>query len=111
MDSKKCGHVADCTPDGQEGLLRGLSERYDLMVVDRMLPTIDGLRIVKKNRGAGVNIPVFALTARARLDDRVEGLESGGDDYLVKPFVFPPYQWRGSMRLRVVPRLPQARRD
>ena len=85
---QKAGHVADCARDGQEGLLRGVSQRYDLIVADRMLPTIDGLRIVKGLRGAGVNVPVLFLTALGEIEDRVEGLESGGDDYLVKPFAF-----------------------
>ena len=100
---QKGGHVADCTRDGQEGLLRGLSERYDLIVVDRMLPTIDGLRIVKSLRGAGVNVPVLFLTALGEIDDRVEGLESGGDDYLVKPFAFSELM----ARLNALARRPQ----
>ena len=85
---QKGGHVADCARDGQEGLLRGLSERYDIIVVDRMLPTIDGVRVVKTLRSAGVDAPVLFLTALAGIDDRVGGLESGGDDYLTKPFAF-----------------------
>jgi two-component system, OmpR family, response regulator len=85
---RKVGHVADCTGDGQEGLLRALSERYDIIVVDRMLPTIDGIRVVKTLRSAGVDAPVLFLTALAGIDDRVGGLESGGDDYLTKPFAF-----------------------
>ena len=85
---RKVGHVADCTGDGQEGLLRALSERYDIIVVDRMLPTIDGVRVVKTLRSAGVDAPVLFLTALAGIDDRVGGLESGGDDYLTKPFAF-----------------------
>jgi len=85
---QKSGHVADCARDGQEGLLRGLSERYDIIVLDRMLPTIDGVRVVKTLRSAGVDAPVLFLTALAGIDDRVGGLESGGDDYLTKPFAF-----------------------
>ncbi len=77
---QKGGHVADCARDGQEGLLRGLSERYDIIVLDRMLPTIDGVRVVKTLRSAGVDAPVLFLTALAGIDDRVGGLESGGDD-------------------------------
>jgi len=85
---RKSGHVADHATDGQDGLLRGLSGRYEIIIVDRMLPTLDGLRIVKTLRSAGVDVPVLFLTALAEIDDRVEGLEGGGDDYLTKPFAF-----------------------
>jgi two-component system, OmpR family, response regulator len=85
---RKSGHVTDHATDGQDGLLRGLSGRYDIIVVDRMLPTLDGLRIVKTLRSAGVDVPALFLTALAEIDDRVEGLEGGADDYLTKPFAF-----------------------
>jgi two-component system, OmpR family, response regulator len=85
---RKCGHVADHATDGRDGLLRGLSGRYEIIIVDRMLPTLDGLRIVKTLRSAGVDTPVLFLTALAEIEDRVEGLEGGGDDYLTKPFAF-----------------------
>src|SRR5712671_4055956 len=63
-------------------------EAYDVAVIDRMLPEMDGLAIVKAMRDAGVHTPVLLLTARSGLDDRIEGLEGGADDYLVKPFDF-----------------------
>src|SRR5262249_20886698 len=85
---RRSGHVTDHATDGQDGLLRGLSGRYEIIIVDRMLPTLDGLRIVKTLRSAGVDAPVLFLTALAEIDDRVEGLEGGGDDYLTKPFAF-----------------------
>ena len=85
---RRSGHVADHAADGQDGLLRGLSGCYEIIIVDRMLPTLDGLRIVKTLRSAGVDAPVLFLTALAEIDDRVEGLEGGGDDYLTKPFAF-----------------------
>jgi two-component system OmpR family response regulator len=83
----KIGHVADHTEDGRDGLLRAVSGKYDVIVVDRMLPGLDGLGIVKTIRGAGVDVPVLFLTALAGIADRVEGLEVG-DDYLTKPFAF-----------------------
>ena len=82
------GHVVDVTYDGKDGLFLASSESYDLMVVDRMLPSIDGLTIVKTVRGAGSKVPIIFLTTMGSIDDRVDGLESGGDDYLVKPFAF-----------------------
>lgn len=82
------GHVVDLTLDGRDGLLLAAGEAYDLMIVDRMLPGLDGLGVVKTARGAGVKTPVLFLTTMAGVGDRVEGLEAGGDDYLVKPFAF-----------------------
>jgi two-component system OmpR family response regulator len=82
------GHVVDRAADGGEGLLLAAGEAYDVMVVDRRLPGVDGLSIVKTVRGAGVKTPVLFLTTMGSVDDRVEGLEAGGDDYLAKPFAF-----------------------
>jgi two-component system OmpR family response regulator len=86
---RELGHVVDATADGREGLaLAAATGTYDAMVVDRMLPGIDGLGLVKRIRAAGVKTPVLFLTALDGIDDRVAGLEAGGDDYLVKPFAF-----------------------
>jgi two-component system, OmpR family, response regulator len=82
------GHRADHVADGREALIAATTTSYDVIVVDRMLPGLDGLAIVKTIRNAGVKAPVLFLTARAGIDDRVEGLEAGGDDYLTKPFAF-----------------------
>ncbi len=82
------GHVADHVVDGQDGLLMAVGGPYDVLVVDRMLPGIDGLGLVRTLRGAGVKTPVLFLTALRGVGDRVQGLEAGGDDYLVKPFAF-----------------------
>lgn len=82
------GHVVDHAPNGRDGLFLAAGENYDVMIVDRMLPGLDGLGIVKTIRGAGVKTPVLFLTTLGGIDDRVEGLEAGGDDYLVKPFSF-----------------------
>jgi two-component system OmpR family response regulator len=82
------GHVVDRAANGRDGLFLAAGERYDVLIVDRMLPELDGLAIVKTIRGAGLKVPVLFLTALDGIDDRVEGLEAGGDDYLVKPFAF-----------------------
>ncbi|MDR3470388.1 MAG: winged helix-turn-helix domain-containing protein [Devosia sp.] len=84
----EAGHVADLLMDGREALVQGLHEPYDVIVLDRMLPGLDGLSVVKSLRAAAVSTPVLFLTAVGGLDDRVDGLEAGGDDYLVKPFAF-----------------------
>ncbi len=82
------GHVVDHAADGRDGLFLAAGAPYDVMVVDRMLPGLDGLGIVKTIRGAGIKTPILFLTTLGGIDDRVEGLEVGGDDYLVKPFAF-----------------------
>jgi two-component system, OmpR family, response regulator len=84
----EAGHVCDLLSDGHDALFQATRETYDLAVVDRMLPGLDGLSLVKALRAAGVRTPVLFLTAVGGVDDRVEGLEAGGDDYLVKPFAF-----------------------
>jgi two-component system, OmpR family, response regulator len=81
------GHVVDSAANGRDGLFLAAGEVYDVMIVDRMLPSLDGLGIVKTARAAGVTTPVLFLTTMGGIDDRVEGLEVG-DDYLVKPFAF-----------------------
>lgn len=80
------GHVVDWSGDGREGFSAGLDSTYDILIVDRMIPGLDGLNLVKSLRAASVRTPVLFLTAMSGVDDRVEGLEAGGDDYLVKPF-------------------------
>ncbi|MGA8260887.1 MAG: response regulator transcription factor [Arenicellales bacterium] len=82
------GHTVDHASEGKAGLGLAVDEAYDVIVVDRMLPRLDGLALVKTIRGAGVRTPVLFLTTLGGIDDRVEGLEAGGDDYLVKPFAF-----------------------
>lgn len=84
----QAGHAAECWADGRDGLTRAVSERYDVIVLDRLLPGLDGMSIIKALRASGRDTPVLFLTAVGGLDDRVEGLEAGGDDYMVKPFAF-----------------------
>ena len=85
---RELGHVVDSAADGRDGLVLAAGGGHDAMIVDRMLPGLDGLGVVKTLRGAGVKAPVIFLTALGGIDDRVAGLEAGGDDYLVKPFAF-----------------------
>jgi two-component system, OmpR family, response regulator len=82
------GHTADHTPDGQHGFAMAGSGEYDALVVDRMLPSLDGLSLVRALRSTRIDVPVLFLTALRGVGDRVEGLEAGGDNYLVKPFAF-----------------------
>ena len=85
---KEVHHVVDSAATGKEGLFLATTEAYDLLIVDRMLPEPDGLTIIKTLRGTGNLVPVLILSALGDVDDRVKGLRSGGDDYLVKPFAF-----------------------
>ena len=85
---KESGYVADHVADGREALYRVAAENYDAVIVDRMLPGVDGLTIVRTMRSAGNHAPVLILSALGDVDDRVKGLRAGGDDYLVKPYAF-----------------------
>jgi two-component system OmpR family response regulator len=82
------GHQVSTAATGLDGLHLAIEGGFDLMIVDRMMPGPDGIAIVRAARGAGVTAPVIFLTAMGSVSDRVEGLEAGGDDYLVKPFAF-----------------------
>jgi two-component system OmpR family response regulator len=82
-------HVVDHADNGRDGLYLATGEKYyEVLIVDRMLPAMDGLSLVKAARASGVRTPVLFLTTMGGVDDRVAGLEAGGDDYLVKPFAF-----------------------
>lgn len=85
---RETGAVPDHAGDGRDGLLLAASEQYDVLIVDRMLPQLDGLAIVRTLRASGNKTPVLILSALGEVEDRVEGLKAGGDDYLVKPFAF-----------------------
>jgi DNA-binding response OmpR family regulator len=80
------GHVVDLLTDGREALVAATTNSYDVLVMDRMTPSLDGLSVLKSLRAAKVATPALFLTAIAGVDDRVEGLEAGADDYLTKPF-------------------------
>lgn len=84
----QAGHIVNAVENGKEGLVHCMETDYDVLVVDRMLPGMDGLSLVKAARASGIKTPALFLTALSGVDDKVEGLEAGGDDYLTKPFAF-----------------------
>ncbi len=96
----EAGFAVDVAVDGRDGLHLALTERYDLVVLDVMLPGIDGWEVMRGIRAAESQVPVLFLTARDQVDDRVRGLELGADDYLVKPFAFAELLARIRARLR-----------
>ena len=83
---KKNGYAADLAHDGEYGLDCALAEIYDVIVLDIMLPKIDGLCVLKEIRNANISTPIILLTAKGELDDKIKGLDLGADDYLAKPF-------------------------
>ena len=85
---KEAGFAVDHARDGESGLARALAEAYDAAIVDLMLPGRDGLSVIDAIRARGVRTPVLILSAKRSVDDRVRGLQAGGDDYLTKPFAF-----------------------
>jgi two-component system OmpR family response regulator len=85
---KQSGFAADHAADGEEGLFMAQSVNYDAAIVDLMLPKLDGLNLIQKIRAKNSRVPVLILSAKASVDDRVKGLQAGGDDYLTKPFAF-----------------------
>ncbi|MBK0325820.1 response regulator transcription factor [Rhodobacteraceae bacterium F11138] len=98
------GQSVDLVTDGRAALIQATGAEYDVLIVDRMLPGIDGLTVVKTLRGAGNQTPVLFLTSLGSVDDRISGLNAGGDDYLVKPFAFGEL----SARVAALARRPKA---
>ena len=99
------GHIADLCRNGRDGLIAAQTSDFDVLVVDRMLPDLDGLSLVRTLRAAKNLTPALFLTALGGIDDRIEGLNAGGDDYLVKPFAFGEL----SARINALARRPQLR--
>ena len=85
---KQSGFAVDQAADGEEGLFRAQTIPYDAAVIDLMLPKLDGLGLIQRLRAEAIRVPVLILSAKASVDDRVRGLQAGGDDYLTKPFAF-----------------------
>jgi len=85
---KEAGFATDHASDGEDGLHMALTEPYDAAIIDIMLPNLDGLTLIEKIRAKKINTPVLILSAKRSIDDRVKGLQMGGDDYLTKPFAF-----------------------
>ncbi len=84
----RAGYKTDSAADGKLGLEKALNGQYSAIIIDRMLPSMDGLSVIKAMRAAGVETPALILSALGQVDDKVEGLRAGGEDYLVKPFAF-----------------------
>jgi two-component system OmpR family response regulator len=85
---RELGHVVDSADNGRDGLFLATTEPFDVLVVDRMLPEVEGLAVVRTLRASGKMTPALILSALGEVDDRIKGLRAGGDDYLVKPFSF-----------------------
>jgi two-component system OmpR family response regulator len=85
---REVGHVADRAHDGEEGLALALDTPYEVLIIDRMLPKLDGLSVIGALRAKGIATPALILSALGQVDDRVKGLRAGGDDYLSKPYAF-----------------------
>jgi DNA-binding response OmpR family regulator len=99
----EAGYAVDLARNGREGLDFALAADYDVLVLDIMLPQMDGLMLLRELRGRGDKTPALMLTARDTVDDRVQGLDAGADDYLVKPFAFPELLARVRALLRRPP--------
>ena len=84
----QAGHSVDTAVDGRDGLFAATTQQFDVIVLDRMLPAVDGLAVLRTLRASGNRVPVLILSALGEVDQRVAGLRAGGDDYLVKPFAF-----------------------
>ena len=97
---EQAGYTVDCADNGKDGLFLATTETYDALIVDRMLPGVDGLTIIRTIRASDITTPALVLSALGEVDDRVSGLKAGGDDYLVKPFAFVELQARIEALLR-----------
>jgi two-component system OmpR family response regulator len=97
---EQAGYTVDAAANGKDGLFLATTESYDGIIVDRMLPGVDGLTIIRTLRASDISTPVLVLSALGEVDDRVAGLKAGGDDYLVKPFEFVELQARIEALLR-----------
>ena len=105
---KEAGYLVDHASDGELGLGLALNDVYDGAIVDIMLPKLDGLSVIETLRERKINLPVVILSARRSLDDRVKGLQQGGDDYLTKPFAFSELLARVQALLRRASNTPEA---
>ena len=104
---REAGFAVDCAADGAAGLDAALSQPYDVAVLDVMLPKRDGLSVIDELRRRGIATPVLILSARRSVDDRVRGLQAGGDDYLTKPFAFAELLARVQALVRRATRAPE----
>jgi two-component system OmpR family response regulator len=103
----EAGYAVDVAPDGERGFELAASASYDAAIVDIMLPRLDGLALIDRIRARGIRTPVLILSARRSVDDRVKGLQAGGDDYLTKPFAFAELLARVQALVRRASRAPE----
>lgn len=85
---EQAGYAIALSSNGKDGLILGMSENFDAAIIDIMLPEMDGLTVIEKLRAKGIAMPIIVLSAKSAVDDKVKGLQKGGDDYLAKPFAF-----------------------
>ena len=103
----QAGHNVDVAADGRDGLFAATTQQFDLIVLDRMLPEVDGLTVLRTLRASGSRVPVLLLSALGEVDQRVAGLRTGADDYLIKPFAFSELEARiEALMRRTVPEGP-----
>jgi two-component system OmpR family response regulator len=107
---KQSGFAVDHAADGEDGLFRAQTVAYDAAVVDLMLPKLEGLALIQQLRSHGVRTPILILSAKASVDDRVRGLQAGGDDYLTKPFAFSELLARVQALIRRASQAPEPTR-
>jgi two-component system OmpR family response regulator len=100
---RESGHTVEAVADGKDGLFLAANSTFDLLIVDRMMPSLDGLAAVKSLRAMGLQTPILMLTAMGSVNDRVSGLQGGADDYLVKPFSFAELHARAEALARRPP--------
>jgi two-component system OmpR family response regulator len=100
---RELGHSADLAADGEDGLAHAIAGKYDVIIVDRRLPKLDGLAVISALRSKGINTPALILSALGQIDDRVKGLRAGGDDYLPKPYSFSELLARAEVLARPRP--------
>ncbi len=107
---RESGHTVEHAVDGRAGLAQGLTGHFDIVITDRMLPHLDGLAVIESMRARGIATPVLVLSALGAVDDRIQGLKAGGDDYLTKPFALAELLARMEALLRRHPATPNATR-
>ena len=107
---KQSGYAVDQASDGEDGLMHAQTIGYDAAIVDIMLPKLDGLGLIQQLRASGKHTPVLVLSAKASVEDRVRGLQAGGDDYLTKPFAFSELLARVQALIRRATQAPEPTR-
>lgn len=104
---RECGHVVTAVADGRDAFFLATVERFDAVILDRMMPSMDGMAVLRGLRAASISTPVLMLTALSGVEDRVHGLEAGADDYLVKPYAFSELLARLNALVRRPSSMPQ----